>query len=89
MSNLSVIVRVMPGGEELDVNLPRYSTGKQITDELLKANVAPTTDPDGNPYVYDLVTKRENIRIETDKTLHDLGITDGETILFIPQLVAG
>lgn len=89
MSNLNVVVRVMPGGEELDVTLPRYSTGSQITDELLKAQVAPSTDPEGNPYVYDLVTKRDNIRIEPDKTLHDLGVSDGETILFIPQLVAG
>ena len=89
MSNLNVIVRIMPGGEELDVKLPRHSTGNKITEELLGAKVAPSSDPDGNPYVYDLVTKRDNIRIEPDKTLHDLGINDGETILFIPQLIAG
>lgn len=40
-------------------------------------------DLDGNFYVYDLVIKWENIWIEIDKILYDLGIIDGEMIFFI------
>ena len=86
---INIIVRIMPSGDELDVELPRYSTGKEIIEELLSASVAPRIDPNGNPYAYDLVSKASNVRIEDSKTLDDLRIKEGDTILFIPHLVAG
>ena len=57
---IAIIVRVMPSGDELEVELPIYSTGKEIKEELLSAEVAPRVDPEGNPYVYDLIFKRKN-----------------------------
>lgn len=86
---LNIVVRVMPSGDELDVELPRFSTGREITEELLTAGVAPRKDPEGNAYAYELVSKATNVRIEDSKTLHDLGIREDDTILFIPNLVAG
>ena len=79
----------MPKGDELDVELPVFSTGRQIADELLSANVAPRTDPEGNPLIYELISKAGNVKIEDDKTLHDLNIRDGETLYLVPKMVAG
>ena len=86
---LNLIVRVMPSGDELDVQIPRFSTGKEIIEELLRAEVAPSSDGEGNPFVYELVSKKNQVRVDDNKTLHDLQINDGDTLLFIPNLVAG
>lgn len=90
MANMiNLVIRVMPSGDELDVELPVFSTGREIVQELLDANVAPRTDSDGNPQVYELVSKASNVKIEDNKTLHDLQVRDGEILYFIPKLVAG
>jgi len=87
--NLNVIVRVMPGGEEHEVQVPRFTTGKEIVDALLDNHVAKRTDAEGNPYTFKLVSKLNNIQLSDDKTLDDVGIKDGDTLLFIPDMIAG
>lgn len=86
---VNIVIRVMPAGDELDVELPVFATGKEIIEELLSQKIAPRNDPDGNPYVYKLVSKRSNQEIKEDKTLQSLDIREGETIYFVPKLVAG
>lgn len=86
---INIAIRVMPRGDELEVELPVFSTGKDIIEELLNANVAPRTDNEGQPYVYELISKASNVKVGENKTLYDLGIRDGETIYFVPKLVAG
>lgn len=86
---LNLIIRLMPNGEELDVELSKFSTGKEITEELLGASVVPRTSPEGEPYVYELISKARNIKVEDSKCLVDLGISDGDTLFFVPKLVAG
>jgi uncharacterized ubiquitin-like protein YukD len=87
--NLNIVIRLMPSGDELDVELPVFTTGKEIIDQLLAEDVAPRTDQEGNPYVYELISKASNARIDDDKTLYDVGIAEGETLYFVPKLVAG
>lgn len=88
-SVITVIIRLLPGGDELDVELPLFSTGKEIVEELLNADLVPRTDPQGNPYTYKLVSKDSSLEIVPEKTLFDLGVKDGNTLLLTPQLVAG
>ena len=54
---LNIVIRLMPSGDELDVELPKFSTGREITEELLSQDVAPRADPEGNPYIYELISK--------------------------------
>ena len=92
MSNsevIAIIIRVMPSGDEIEVELPIYSTGQDIKDDLLSAEVAPRVDPEGQPYVYDLIFKRKNVSIGDTKTLFDLQIQDGDTLYLAPRLVPG
>jgi len=86
---INIVIRLMPSGDELDVELPVFSTGRDITEELLSANVAPRTDPEGNPYIYEIISKASSVKIDEDKTLYDVGIREGETLYFVPKLVAG
>lgn len=86
---ISVIIRLMPGGDELDVELPLYSTGKEIIEELLNNGLVPTTDPQGNPYTYKLVSKETGQEVAQGQSLFNLGIKDGNTLLLMPNIVAG
>ena len=86
---LDLIVRVQPGGEEFDVELPAYSTGKEIIDELLDAELAPRLDPENQPYIYELISKQLGTKIGDNKTLHSLNVKSGDTLIISPKLNAG
>lgn len=89
MSDLNIVIRVMPNGDEFDVEVPDFSTGKDLIEGLLQKQVAPRNDASGNPFVYELISKAKNVKIGETKTLLDVGITDGDTLYFTPKLVAG
>jgi uncharacterized ubiquitin-like protein YukD len=86
---INVVIRLIPSGDELDVELPLFTTGKEIVDELLDADAAPRTDYQGNPYVYRLVSKATGKEVSPEKSLMDIGVREGDTLLLTPQLVAG
>lgn len=86
--NLDLVIRVQPGGEEFDIESPAYTTGKEIIEELLDAELAPKYDPERQPYVYDLISKKEG-KIGEDKTLHDMNIKSGDMLYLSPRLNAG
>jgi len=85
---LDLIIRIQPEGQEFDIELPAYTTGKEIVEELLDEGLAPRHDPERQPYVYDLISKKEG-KIGEDKTLHDMGIRAGDTLYLSPRLNAG
>ena len=89
MQNINLIVRILPGGDELDVELPPYTTVKEIIDELLNTSMVPRSDPQGNPYSYELALKGSQTKVMPEKTLNDIGVTNGATLLLMPRLVAG
>ena len=86
---ISVIIRLMPSGDELDVELPLYSTGREIIEELKNGNLVPPNDPQGNPYTYKLVSKESGMEVVPEKSLFNLGVQDGNTLLLMPTIVAG
>ncbi len=90
-SIINVTIRLLPGGDDLEVELPVYATGKEVIEELLR-NAAdlniPTRDSEGNPFTYELSSKG-GINVIPEKTLQELGIHNGEILFFAPKLVAG
>lgn len=85
---VSVTVRIMPKGEELEVELQLAMSGREIINEILEHGAAPRTDSEGNPYSYELISKRTNTKIE-DQSLYDCGVQYGEILYLTPKLVAG
>ena len=83
---INIAIRVMPKGDELEVELPVFSTGKDIIEELLNTKVVPLNDGEGNLYLYELIAKASSIKIGESKTLYDLGIREGETLYLVPKL---
>jgi len=88
-NEITITIRILPKGEELDVDLDVTTTGKEIISELIAAGYTPKNDPEGNPYVYELISKINNVKINEDKTLLDSGIQDGTIVYVTPKLVAG
>lgn len=87
---ISVIVRILPAGDELDVELPLYSTSKEIIEELLNAGLGiERSDSQGNPHIFQLISKENGRELLSDKTLYDCGVKPGQTLLLTPKLVAG
>ena len=86
--NLDLIIRIQPGGEEFEVELPAYTTGKEIIEELLDNDLAPRNNPENQPYVYELISKKKG-KIADDKTLHELNIETSDMLYLSPRLNAG
>ena len=86
---INIVIRVMPKGDELDVELPLFTTAKEIIEELIRANVVPRTDPGGNYYSFELISKINNSIILEKQTLHDIGIKEGDVLYFVPKIIAG
>lgn len=87
--DLEVTIRTMPIGEEFDARIPEYTTGRELLDLLLNEGNIPRSDPGDNPYSYNLIIKRLNMQIQKDKSLGDLGVQDGDTIIIQAELIAG
>ena len=86
--DINVTVRIMPKGEELEIELPPLMTGHEIINEILEHGAAPRTDPEGNAYSYELISKTTNTKIEM-QSLHDCNVKNGEILYLTPKLVAG
>ncbi len=90
MNDINIIIRVLPSGDELELELPLHTTVKEIIDELVSSGYVPGSDPQGNPYSYDISVKGDtNKQIMPEKTLYDIGIKNESTLLLMPRLVAG
>ena len=61
----------------------------EIIREMMDAGVAPRIDPEGNQFVYEILYKKNNLRIGEDKTLHDAGVKEGDIIYLAPKIHAG
>ena len=86
--DICVIIRIMPAGEELEVELPAMTTGREIIDEVIEHGNVPKTDNEGNPYIYVLSSKRHDIQIDS-QTLYDANIQNDEILYLKPKPVAG
>lgn len=88
---IKVIIRLMPSGDEVDVDLPTTATGSEVIDALLD-------DPglgikkrgvDGNLITYKLSCKETGRDIGRSRTLRESGVKANFTLLLMPDLVAG
>jgi len=89
MSTILITIRVMPNGDEVEVDLPLNTSGKKIKSELMNAGVIQQRGSDGHPLVYKLIAKNTNNTLDDHKTLGDLGVQSGDTLILVPDLVAG
>ncbi len=87
----SVIVRILPKGEEVDMELPATSTGKVIKESLLDHPDLdiPKVDDEGNLYSYKLVSKGSGKEIKDALTLYEAGVKSDDTLLLMPTIIAG
>jgi len=87
--SINLIIRVMPANEEHDVELSRYTTGKEILNALIDNDIIKSSSADGDPYIYRIVTKGTNVQLTDEKALEDVHVKDGDTLIITPELVAG
>jgi uncharacterized ubiquitin-like protein YukD len=86
---VTIIVRIMPQAEDLEIELPLYTTGKQIVEELLSQQIIPRNDEAGNPIVYELVSKKVGKKLMPEDRLADLNVPNGDTLLLTHKAYTG
>jgi len=89
MTEIDVLVRVLPGNDEVDVTLPVNATASDVIETLLDNGIAERMDASGNMISYKLVAKGKNETIDEEETLEAARIQKGDILLMTPILVAG
>ncbi len=90
--SIEITIRLLPSGDEFEVDLPVYFSGKQIIDEFMKdaQNLDISThDQEGNRLEYELIVKGKKDSIHPENTLQEAGVRDGDIIFLAPKMVAG
>lgn len=86
---IEVVIKVMPSGDEVNVELGMATTGKEIKKAIIGNGAAPAQDNQGNLIAYELISKASNQRIDDEKSLENMNVTNGETLFMVPDLIAG
>jgi len=90
MSEISVIVRVMPNAEDVDIDLPLEASPADIIEEMLNAGLdIPRIDQQGSTISYKLVPKGRQQALADYETLGQAQVQNGDILLMIPQVRAG
>ncbi len=82
----NIIVRIMPSGEELDIELPADTTVAELIEGILDNGVADRTDARGAPIQYDLFKLDNGGKLPEEKTMLDLAVKEGAVIIMAPRL---
>jgi len=91
-SEYKVYVRVMPAGNEAELELPAHATGEMIISSIINdpdfeaTKIDPTT---GDPYIWKIRSKGMGSEIPNNKSLYESGVKNGDTLVISPTLVAG
>ncbi len=86
---INIVIRIMPSGMEFDIELPLYTRGKQLLDELMNLDEVERVGPNGQPYSYRLISKNTGQEIDPAKSLHNMSIKEGDTLILAADLEAG
>lgn len=87
-----VFVKIMPEGNEAELELPSEATGAMIIESLISDpdfDIQRVNPIDNRPYVYTLRSKGLGKEISKSKTLYEAGVQSGDTLILSPELVAG
>ena len=79
-SILNLILKVFPGGEEIEVEVHSNVTIADIRDEMISQKLLPKIKGG-----YHYISKNRGQNLTLDKSLHVLDIEDGDTILISPE----
>ncbi|MCB0836335.1 MAG: hypothetical protein KDE26_03505 [Bacteroidetes bacterium] len=88
-SMIRLVIRISHSGANLDIELPLSTTGEAIVKHLIDQNQIPQRDKEGNPYVYELISRNNGKKLTLKKSLFDQKIGENDTLLLAPKLVAG
>ncbi|MBK9013926.1 MAG: EsaB/YukD family protein [Saprospiraceae bacterium] len=88
---ISIVIRVMPNADDVDVTLPLNATATDVIETLVgdPSLGIPRIDQQGNPISYKLAPKGKNRELGEDETLGHGEVQDGDILLMMPVVIAG
>ena len=81
---VAIVLKVMPKGDEFDVEVPLFTTAREFIDEIINANYALRTNENGQAIYYRLVKNDLLTEIPADQSLHAYRIAANDTLYMLP-----
>jgi hypothetical protein len=89
MSTIDIFVTDVGGAQSNEVSVPGDAPAVKILAALVDSLNLPLTGPDGQPMSYKFHHTESGRQIKDDSTLEQAGVSDGDTLRLIPEIVAG
>ena len=89
MEQLNIILRILPEGSELELDVSIYVTGTELIGELIDHEIIPAKMQAGDLIEYDLIHQKNNTAVHKQLAFVDSEIKDGDMILVVPKMKAG
>jgi hypothetical protein len=77
------------GSKSEEATVPGSAPAGRILAKLIELMDLPVVGPDGQPLAYRFHHKRTGRHIDDNETLEAAGVTDGDTLRLVPEIIAG
>ncbi|CAB4573036.1 unannotated protein [freshwater metagenome] len=89
MAEIDITVKDVGGSQRQDVTVPDDEPSVRIIAAIVDELNLPLNSPDGTPMSYKFHHEETGRQIRDEVTLSDAGVSDGDNLRLIPEIVAG
>ena len=89
MPDLDLTIKDVSGSQRHDVTVPNDAPALKIIAALVNQLNLPVNSPDNTPMSYKFHHEETGRQIKDDMTLSDAGVSNGDSLRLVPEIVAG
>lgn len=89
MPNLDITISDAAGAQKNKVSVPGDKETRRVIAAIVDKLNLPLHSPDGTPMSYKFHHQETSRQIKDENTLIQSGVSDGDTLRLIPEIVAG
>ena len=89
MSELDITVKYVSGAQRQEVTVPGNAAALKIIAALVNQMNLPVNSPDNTPMSYKFHHEETGRQIKDEMTLLEAGVSNGDSLRLVPEIVAG
>jgi hypothetical protein len=86
---VSIKILDATGTKKQDVEVPSNAQAARLVAKLIEVLELPIAGPDGQPMVYKLHHRASGRQLRDEDTLDKVGVSAGDELRMIPEIIAG
>ena len=86
---VSIKILDATGTKKQDVEVPNNAQAARLVAKLIEVLELPIAGPDGQPMVYKLHHRASGRQLRDEDTLDKIGVSAGDELRMIPEIIAG